>query len=64
MIYSSNIFDFYASPNKEFRMINNNSILKLNEQLKRYCIAIFENNALRNASNLSKLLVTFNGSEL
>lgn len=60
MIHPSNIFDFHASPDKEFRMINNNFILKLKEQLKRYCIAISENNALRNASDLSKLLVTFN----
>lgn len=41
-------------------MINNNTILKLKEHLNRYCVAVSENNALRNASDLSKLLITFN----
>ena len=60
MIHPSFTFDFHASPNKSFRMINNEMLSKLKNNLRKYCIAVSADGALKNAISLSKLLSTFN----
>jgi len=59
MIYPSNVFDFHASPDENFKMIDEKMLSKLKDNLKRYCLAVSESGALRNISNLSRLLSTF-----
>ncbi|MGN1202713.1 MAG: hypothetical protein ACI4RF_05405, partial [Eubacterium sp.] len=59
MIHPSNVFDFHASPDENFKMIDEKMLSKLKDNLKRYCLAVSESGALRNISNLSRLLSTF-----
>lgn len=60
MIHPSNIFDYHASPAENFKMINNEMLLKLKENLKNFCVAVSEGEAIRNVNSLSRLLSTFN----
>lgn len=60
MIHPSNIFDYHASPAENFRIINNEMLLKIKENLQRFSVAVSEGGALRNVNALSRLLLTFN----
>lgn len=59
MVHPSNVFDKYASPSKDFRMIDEEMLLLLKNKLKDFCKAISTNGNFKNPRQLTIILNNF-----
>lgn len=59
MVHPSNVFDKYASPSKDFRMIDEEKLLLLKNKLKDFCKAISTNGNFKNPQQLTLILNDF-----
>lgn len=59
MIHPSNVFDKYASPARDFRIINTEKLLFLKVKLKEFCNAISVNENFKNSQQLTQILSKF-----
>ncbi len=59
MIHPSNVFDKYASPSQEFKIINNEKLFLLKSKLKEFCKAIAVKDNFKNGRILTQILQNF-----
>ena len=59
MVHPSNVFDKYASPSKDFRMIDEERLLLLKNKLKEFCKAISVEGNFKNLQQLTLILNNF-----
>ena len=59
MVHPSNVFDRYASPSKDFRIIDEERLLLLKNKLKDFCKAISIDGNFKNLHQLTLILNIF-----